>query len=237
MSKELENLEVIKEENEMIKNELANILPTKSVELQEDTSPQPQIPEETDITISELKSKLESGFPINKILGIKKYISIAWKQILIENIISASKEYDENGLARINHCNLELFKAFHIIQAYTNFTFTDEIVNEYDFLAENEIIDSIYNFINYSNEMDLIENLLDREIEQTLKIENSLEGIVAKNLNELQYKIEDVIAKIPDISESKIDQWLKMANKTLTKFKPENLAIVNELYKFAKGEK
>ena len=155
MSKELENLEVANEVNKV--NETSE---NEAINNENNETEQPQEPQPTYITISELKSKLESGLPINEILNIKKYISFSMKQVLIEQIITSSKQYDDNEILKINYCDLEFFKNFYLIQAYTNFIFNDDnFIDDYDYLMQNKIVYTIYDVIGYMDELEIIDDL------------------------------------------------------------------------------
>lgn len=214
------------------------------LEVLEQKSDQSQSTESTDstqeptyVTLDTLKSKLAEGVNIESIIEIKPYISITIKQILIDSIIKSSTDYDDKtGLTKINYCNLELFKNIYILQAYTNLLLDNEnIINEYDYLEQNGIMNLIYECIN-EDELFMIDKILNKQIEQDLKLSNSIEGIISNNLNLFQSKLDDVINMIPTIDEKSIDSWMQLASKTISNFDPRKMKMIKNMMDFANGK-
>lgn len=187
------------------------------------------------ILFDELKEKYESGKLIHEILSIKKYLPIINKQLMIENILQSSLELDDNGMTKINYTNLEMWYDINIIENYTNYAFTpDTIIQEFDYIVENGIFEDILCKIS-DREYIMINKNLDREIEQIIKLNNSIEGIVNNHLFILQDQIETLINKIPDMDKGFIEKLVTKATKAIGKFKPEDVKLIKELSDFAKN--
>jgi len=211
---------------------MENLEVVKSAEIQQAESPTPMY-----ITLEQLIQRNNSGESIKDILEIKSYLPINYKQVLINNLILNSKEVDENGLVKINYCHLELFKTLLIVEFYTNLLLEhDDIINDFDYLMENKIIDLIYNEVDKSD-LGRIDMLIEKEIEQIIKLSNSIEGIFSNNLNKLQDKIDVIINKIPDVDSGSIEKWITKLAKSIKSFSPEKFEQLNEMVKIAKGGK
>lgn len=192
--------------------------------------------EENYVLFDELKEKYESGQSIISILEIKHYLPIINKQILIEDIIDSSLELDESGMTKINYCSMELFFGVKLIEAMTNYAFDPEtMIDEYDYIAEHGILYDITNQIS-NNEYNTIRGFLSKELEQKVKISNSIEGIINNHLYLFQDKIDTLISKIPNVSEASIDKWMKSASKTIKGFDPSKHEVLNKMMSFIKGE-
>lgn len=167
--------------------------------------------------ISELKEKLSQNKTLGTIIEIKIYLPVDEKKIIVDNIIQGCVETDENSIIQINYFNKKLIRDVSLIVNFTNLEFSDDnSILEYDYLAENKIIDWIIDKID-EKEINFIDDLLKDELNQKIKIGNSLENIVAKALNNL-------ISKIPD--EKKMRKLMNDIPKSLNKVKPENLEIL-----------
>jgi len=171
--------------------------------------------------ISEIKQRLKSGEPIDAIITIKPYLSHVEKKILCENIINASLDQDENGLVVADYFNRELTKNIGIIVNYTDIEMSEEFLEDYDFLCEQGIVDYILNNMNKSDRY-FIKSMVSKGIEQEIKIGNSIESILAKNLQNLIYKIPD---------EKFIKKLMNDIPKSINKIKPDNMAILKDLFK------
>ena len=224
-------------------NEINEIVELELNTLSEVESTQSTITNESDesiltpefITFDDLKSQFEQKIPINQILNIKKYLPIMHKSVLINNIISASKEIDDNGMTRINYTNLELYKLIFMIENFTNYAFNPEtMIEEVDYIIENKIVELIDKEIGNSQLWN-IENLLSKELEQVVKVDNSIENVINTHMYLFQDKIETLLEKIPTISEGKIDSWVKVASKAIKNFDPAKHEVLNQMMSFAKG--
>lgn len=167
--------------------------------------------------VSEIKEKLENGeLEILNTITIKPYLSHVEKKLLCENIIRASLDKNEENLTVCDYFNKKLTQDIGIIVNYTNIELSDEFLEDYDVLCEQGIVEYILNNMNKSDK-DFIEDMVSKSIGQEIKIGNSIESIIAKNLQTL-------ISKIPD--EKSIKKILKDVPKIMNKINPENMEIL-----------
>lgn len=148
--------------------------------------------------------------------NIKRYIPFIEKKILVEDIIDGCLEFNENGLLIVNNFMKKMLLDLKVVIAYTDIGFSEDVVNDYDFMVENKIIDKIKEFIEDS-ELDFIEIMVNKEIDQKIRIENDLSSIVAS-------KLEKLINSIPD--EKSIKKLMTEAKKQINGIKPQNLEIL-----------
>ena len=165
--------------------------------------------------ISELKNE-DGTYNHKKNFNIKKYIPFIEKKILCENIIDGCLETSENGLLICNNFMKKMLLDLKIIGTYTDIEFSENVVDDYDFLAENKIIDKIKESIDDS-ELDFIKSMVNKEIEQKIRIENSIENVLSQ-------KLQQLIIKIPD--QKGIKKIMNDIPKQINKIKPENLEIL-----------
>lgn len=166
--------------------------------------------------ISELKKQLDTGKPIDEIIEIKQYLSIIEKHLIATKIIDSCITEDKNGLSKIDYFYKMFTTDISLIVNYTNLEFPDELIVDYDYLAEMGYVEWIINQIPKS-EKNFIMNLVDSELAQMVGINNSVEGILSKNLLK-------IIEKIP--SEKSIQKIIKDIPKSINKISPANLEIL-----------
>lgn len=173
--------------------------------------------------VSELKQKLEDNLTFTDLwIEIKHYLPFIEKKILIENIVDGSIEYDENGLAKCNLFIKELNEKIGIIVNYTNIEIDSEnTVRDFDVMCELGIIDYVLNNMN-KNEKYFIEDMICEGIDQKVRLENSVEGILSKGINK-------IVEKLPN--EKSIKKILNDIPKSVNKIKPENLEILKDTFK------
>lgn len=187
------------------------------------------------VTFDELKSKFTQDTKINDILTIKKYLPIIHKRILVDNIISSVKDYTDNGMVKINYINLELYKHVYMLEMLSNYAFTpDTMIEEIDYMLENGIMTSFHYELGSQLLWD-IDGLIEKEIDQMLKVENSMESIINTHLYLFQDKLDLLINKIPDFKEDTVNKWIKSLSKTLKNINPDQFSKVQEMMHFAKG--
>ena len=225
-------------------NEINEIVELELNTLSEVESTQSTITNESDesiltpefITFDDLKSQFEQKIPINQILNIKSYLPIMYKSVLINNIISSAKEIDDNGMTRINYTNLELYKLIFMIENFTNYAFNPEtMIEEVDYIIENKIVELIDKEIGNSQLWN-IENLLSKELEQVVKVDNSIENVINTHMYLFQDKIETLLEKIPDFKEDTVNKWVKSLSKTLKSFDPSKMEMVQSILDLNKSK-
>ena len=179
--------------------------------------------------IQELKERINE-LPENQILiiseilegvEIKLYLSTIEKRIIVDNIINGCIEIDENSIMKVNFFNKKLISDISLVTNYTNLIFSDDnSIEDYDFLSQYKILNHIIKHID-SDELDFIYNMVEDELEQQIKIGNSLESVLSKGLNKL-------IEKIPD--EKSMNKLINNLPKSINKIKPENLAVLKGIF-------
>ena len=153
-------------------------------------------------------------------IKIKKYLPFPIKKIMIENILDVCK-IQQNSLIKIDYSYLKIIKEISMITQYTNIEIPEDIVSAYDYMKENKIIEYILDAID-RDEILFIDDVLKSEIRQIEKIDNSIENILSKTLN-------DLTSKIPD--EKGLVKIIKEIPKSINKIKPETLEILKNINK------
>jgi hypothetical protein len=164
--------------------------------------------------ISEIKD--DEGLYNGKTFEVKSHISFIEKKILCEQIIDSCLVADENNMVSCDFFMKYLLTNMKIVALFTDLEFGEESVQEYDFLNENELMDYILNRID-DCEISFINEMINKEIEQRIRMGNSIESIIASRLDKL-------IDKVPD--QKSIKKILNDIPKSVNKIKPENLEII-----------
>lgn len=151
-------------------------------------------------------------------VDVKQYVSFTVKKLIVENIIENSTKTG-GGLIKIDYAFLELIKTLTIITQYTNIDVGDDPVYTYDILKEKGLIDEILMKINKS-EILFINRVIENEIEQINKIDNSIQSVVLTAL-------EKLVDKIPD--EKGLQKVIREIPKALNKISPEVLATIKDI--------
>lgn len=140
--------------------------------------------------------ELKKTFSQDKLndLEITKYLTLTQKNFIFEGteeetglINSILKE--ENNLWFIDRYSYEVHLAHIILNWYGNVQFEQFSVDEYDFVQENGVLNFIINQVDdYYKFTNMLDNILQDELEKR----NSLEGIVARGLEKLMDKLDDL---------------------------------------------
>ena len=154
--------------------------------------------------ISEIKEKIEAGKSVDDLLEVKQYLSIIEKNLIVNKIIDSCIVLDEiNGLSKIDYFYKKLTTDVSLLVNYTNVEFSENLIEDYDYLCENVGIERILSQIPIT-EIEFILDLVDCELAQIIKLNNSIEGILANKLDKL-------IDKLPT------DKQIKSLSKSLVK--------------------
>jgi len=153
-------------------------------------------------------------------IEIKHYIPFSHKQLLCEKVIDASILIDENNIVSCSYFLKKLATDINILSFYTDLEFNENTEEDYDFLIQSGLFDNILDCI-ADSDLDFIDEMINKEIEQKIKIGNSIESVLAKNLQEL-------IKKIP--SEKSIQKIIKDIPKSINKISPQNLDIIKNIF-------
>jgi len=177
------------------------------------------------LTIDKIREK---GYKIERCedLNIKKYLSINFKKILIRRILDLC--IIDEDIKRIDFTLKEFAYEYIMLNEYSNINFdTEEIAELYDELKEYGIIDTILKLIPKS-EIEFINNILQKEIEQIQLVDNSMINIVNQVLNKL-------VDKIPD--QKGLIKLIKELPKQFNKVSPDSLKHLGKAMGLNLGEK
>lgn len=172
--------------------------------------------------VTEIQEKLSTleSVDLSTIINIKPNLSFIEKKMICDSVIEASLSQNENDLWVCDFFNKRLIMDIGIIADFTDINLNqEETVSDYNTLTELGVMDYILENMN-QNDRWFIEDMVDREIEQKIRVENGIEGILASRLKEF-------IEKIPD--EKGIKKIMNDIPKVLNKIKPENLQILQGL--------
>jgi hypothetical protein len=173
--------------------------------------------------VSEIKEKLSSGVKIED-LGITpiKYLPHARKVLICEDIADKSIT-QENGITICDHFRKEQAIDLYFLMEYADLEFDCD--DAYDFLKESSVYKYVVDNIPESERLFIYEGVYDL-IEQKLRIENSIEGILARNLT-----------RLIDFLEKNYDK--KSINKLVKDFKgisSDKIPFVMDLYNTIEGK-
>jgi hypothetical protein len=133
---------------------------------------------------------------------------------------------DYTDMLHINYQMLEIFKHILFLKYFTGIELeSEDLIAQYDVLKENSIFDFIYNEVNeYGNRRQLedLDRLVMNTLEQKVKLGNSLEGIVSKNL-------KVVVDKVMEIDQDKVGKWIKDLTKAMSKFDPSKMEFLKSV--------
>lgn len=153
--------------------------------------------------IEQLKQQIQENKPLIEIIQITPYLPFAHKQVLCLNVVNSCLEQNDDGLLTCNFFTKKLMQDISILVNYTDFETSENLLEDYDILCQDGILELMLNSID-KKEIKFIEEMVDKSIEQTLRLENSIESIVSKGLNKL-------LDKLPT------DKQLKSLSKSLVK--------------------
>ena len=153
-----------------------------------------------------------------KKIKVKKQLDFTVKKLIINNIIDGAKIEDGNTV-KIDYALLYMFRDIILMGQYSNLETGEDIIADYDYASKIGIIKHILNKIDI-NELQLIDKIIENEIEQIYKIENSTGNIIAKGLNYLAENLPD---------EKAMQKVIKEVPKALNKISPEVLSVIKNI--------
>jgi len=179
--------------------------------------------------ISELKQQIEEGKNYKDIIEFISYIPFVKKKIICESIADSCIK-EENGMIICDNYMKRLTTDIMLVNNYTNLEFNEDgYVEEYDYLCENDILNYIVDKIN-ETETYFIQDMVWEEIENRMRVSNSIEGILTRGVN----KIADIINT--NLNSKQIKSIIKLASKEFKNFQPEKLQILNDMLNVAEGK-
>lgn len=170
--------------------------------------------------------KNEDGSYNGKTIEIKQYLSFVEKKLLCIDILEDCLIVDENGLLSCDFFKKKLLIDLKLIVNYTDIEFSKEFMGEYDFLVEQGILDHIIENIPAS-ELDFIDEMISDELDQRIKIGNSLESIIAKGINKIAEKLP---------TDKEIKSLSKSLVKDLNKFDWDKVPMLRDMWLSANGK-
>ena len=177
--------------------------------------------------ISELKTKIEEGKSIQDLIEVKQYLSIIEKQLIANKIIDSCIAIDdESNLYKIDYFYKKLTTDVSLLVNYTNLEFSENLIEDYDYLCENVGIERILNQIPIT-EVEFILDLVDFELTQIIKLNNSIEGILASKLDKL-------IEKLP--TDKQIKSLSKSLVKDINKLDWDKIPMLKDMWNVANGK-
>ncbi len=174
--------------------------------------------------VSELKS--ENGTYNGKTIEIKQYLSFVEKKLLCIDILESCIKADDNDILTCDFFTKKLITDLKLLSNYTDIEFTDDFIKEYDFLVEYGVLDYIIENIPDS-ELVFIDEMIECELEQRIKIGNNLESIIAKGINKLTDKLP---------TDKELKSLSKSFVKHLNKFNWDKAPMLKEMCLTANGK-
>ncbi len=166
--------------------------------------------------VLELKEQLEQGKKLEDLIQVKPYLSFIEKKIFCEKVVEDCFSVDENGLVICDYFNRKIGVDIGLMMNYASLEFGEHYVLEYDYLVEKGVLDYILTKIP-SEEKGFLYEAIYEVTEQKLRMDNSIEALLAKGLNA-------IVQKLPTAKE--LEKLIKVAGKQFKDFDPEKLQIL-----------
>ncbi len=176
------------------------------------------------MTIKELKKELKNKKNIVEVLEIKRYLPFVEKQLLCQTVIDKCMDTDEKGLVTCDYFMKQISLDINILTSYTNLTFNEEsLLDDYDYLVKDKVWNIILANID-PGEIEFINTMINKEIQQRLEIENGLSNVVATALN----RFVDVVDK--NTNPKELRKLSKSILKDLNNLNLDNLPQIKEVF-------
>ena len=147
--------------------------------------------EEYNMDLKIIMEKINQGTVGLTELGIevKEYLPISTKEIIINSLLDECLTYNvDNGTIECDYLLREIVLELMFLFQYTNIEINEEdeinSFDVYDLFQKHGILEQIFMKIPHKEQY-FISDILDRQIEQRLKFENSMEGIISKGIDML----------------------------------------------------
>ncbi len=164
----------------------------------------------------------------NFTLEVKRYLPFVMKTMFINDMVVSCIYENEKNMKVIDFSQKKLCFDIYILRDYAGIEFDqDEVIEQYDYLKQNGIINYVYDIIDNKNDLDELTIMVNDTLQQEIQTNNSFEGVLSKG-------IQDLISKIPE--SGKIDKWMKSTVKAIKDFDPSKHEKLNELLNYAKSE-
>lgn len=167
----------------------------------------------------------EKGMYNGKEIEVKSFTSFIEKQILCNQVIDGCLETNENNMVVCNFFMKKLLKDMKIIATYTDLEFGEDSIQEYDFMIQNEIWDYILDRI-ADSEKNFIDEMINCEVEQRMRVGNSVENILSQ-------KLQQLIDKLP--TDKQLKSLSKSLVKDINKLDWDKLPMLKDMWNVANG--
>ncbi|HCW05000.1 MAG TPA: hypothetical protein DGK91_11055 [Clostridium sp.] len=175
--------------------------------------------------VSELRKNYDDGKELE--IKVKKRISTAAMSLLVKDVVDNCLKINDDGLLECDYVMRKLSTDIWVMFYFAGLEFPGkDNMKNYDWLVENGIVDMVYDQID-KKYMDMILEIIDREINQRIALTNSVEASVAKVVMVLEKGIDAVIKKLP--SKTQISNLIKESSKEVKNFDPNKLQVLSEL--------
>jgi len=156
-------------------------------------------------------------------IEIKKYLNFVEKKILCDKVLNGAISLNKNGIMSVNRYNLRFFTDLVLIENYTNIEIDNEnVVSDYDFLCEQDIIKKIKELIP-EDELYFIHNAIYEGIDDKLEESNSIGAVLANKLN----KLIEIIDK--NTNPKEIKSFIKVLSREFKDFDINKLEQIKSL--------
>ena len=172
----------------------------------------------TEVSVLTIETIRENNYNIDSLsLTTRTYLSLTEKKILIEKILDICVVGED--IKKIDFALKEFAYEYMLLSLYSNIKIeTEEIIEIYDELKENNFIEKVLKLIPES-EKEFIDYVLRKEIEQIQLVDNSLASVVNKQLNKL-------IAILPD--QKGLAKLIKELPKQINKIDQSKLKFITD---------
>jgi hypothetical protein len=158
----------------------------------------------------------------------RTYIPFLEKRVIVEELID-SFIYEEDGLIKVDLFDKQFFTNLKILSVYfdiENDLEFSELMELYDLLLENNYFSAFQCYI--KDDLSALTLILESVLNEKIKYNNTLEGIIAKGINKL-------IDKLPD--EKGMSKLIKDLPKQVNKIDPSKLKYVSDIVGWNNGTK
>lgn len=164
----------------------------------------------------------EKNKKMSVILETKKYLPIAEKRVLAQQVLDACVEY-RDGVIFVDSMTKYLIFTMKVIGAYTNLEF--EVLDDYDALCEADLLNPVIETFatEYARVNDILNMMLADMMQANTvevgamklmnKVNDSLDVVVEALVN----KIEEMDASLSDIRPDMVDSVVKLFNASQNK--------------------
>lgn len=158
----------------------------------------------------------------------RAYIPFLEKRVIVEELID-SFTYEEDGLIKVDLFDKQFFTDLKILSTYfdiENDLEFSELMKLYDLLMEHDYLSAFKYYI--KDDLLILRELLESVLNEKIKYNNTLEGVIAKGINKL-------IEKLPD--EKGMSKLIKDLPKQVNKVDPDKLKYLSEVIGWNNGTK